>query len=81
MFRYITVGGVVVGAYRYPVEKTRILRAIAPGCKPRIKKGYSPPRKAPQSNRTKRGEEVRQQKPQIGNYEKIVFLKPGEFKL
>jgi len=80
MFNYVEVGGVVVGAFKYPTEKARIINALAPGCRPKIKKGYTPPKRSVTQSKRNRIE-ARQQKPRVGNYERVTYLKPGEFKL
>ncbi len=78
MYRTVLVGSTVVGAFHTVKGAMKCISQLAPGCRARIKKGYHPRRVVPQK---RNNIEARQRTNQVGYYEKITYLKPGEFKL
>ncbi len=80
MYVSVNVGSTVVGAFHSTTSRAfiRCIRAVSPGCKPTIKKGYHPHRVV--AKKCCR-ETARQQTNRVGSYEKITYLKPGDFRL
>jgi len=71
MYTVILVGQTVVGAFATDAGKTRCINALAPGCRPKVKK-YPRTYDSPWAKERIRSE-ARQQH--------IKLLKPGEFLL
>ncbi len=78
MYRTVLVGSTVVGCFHTLTGAIKCVAQIAPGCRARIKKGYHPRRVVAQK---RNNIEARQRVNQIGDYQKVVYLRPGEFKL
>lgn len=69
---FVTVGRTVVGSFANQRDAMKCIRMIAPGCKPQIKKGYHPQQAVA---KMRNSNEARQQT------NRVVYLRPGEFKL
>jgi len=90
MFTYVIVGKTVVGAFADYTAAAACLQQLAPGTKARIKKGHRPSRPAPKLlNRlgvSDKGQQMFYNSrvraiTQPHKYNKITYLKDGDFKL
>ena len=77
-YKFVQVGSTVVGAFKSDAGIVRCINRIAVGSNPKIKKGYKPVRPVTQMRNKS---EARQQTNRVGNYERIRYLKPGDFTL